>query len=507
MNKIFKRVMAFLLALTMVLSLAACGAPADETEAPKTDAPADNQTDATAGETEASTEEAFDPRAICEGVTLTIAVPEDDEVSTWDDNLMTKMIYDELGVTLKFQAYPAADFGDKLNVMVNGGDELPDMIWGAATDGLNSYYQQWVAAEVLLPLNEYFENDNYTTYLREACETCGVDLTALMKDANGDIWYTPKYFQFQNGEVRFNLWINEEYASKLGFETIRFFDDGIVDTTILTNDSKAYKAIVTNTDMPNLTDLDYYPQVSGAANRIKYGYIAGLSSEYKEAEAYYSPIKTNCGGVITTDCENPDAAFLVMDFMLSEKMSMMNRYGVEGVNWDYWENLQEELIPAPYTKENLKGKLASEYPEPFVVAYNDVAFWGTGEPRDTSYMQVGPACLSRDIYWGVSNTYDYSTPEQTTITEWSIKYTNSTLDALKMIPDESVVTLPMTTEELADANEIQTTLSSYVRESIGAFLTGEWDIDTYWDTYLAELDKIGIDEVLALYQTAFDRTK
>ena len=220
MNKIFKRVMAFLLALTMVLSLAACGAPADETEAPKTDAPADNQTDATAGETEASTEEAFDPRAICEGVTLTIAVPEDDEVSTWDDNLMTKMIYDELGVTLKFQAYPAADFGDKLNVMVNGGDELPDMIWGAATDGLNSYYQQWVAAEVLLPLNEYFENDNYTTYLREACETCGVDLTALMKDANGDIWYTPKYFQFQNGEVRFNLWINEEYASKLGFETI-----------------------------------------------------------------------------------------------------------------------------------------------------------------------------------------------------------------------------------------------------------------------------------------------
>lgn len=193
--------------------------------------------------------------------------------------------------------------------------------------------------------------------------------------------------------------------------------------------------------------------------------------------------------------------------MLSEKMSMMNRYGVEGVNWDYWENLQEELIPEPYTKENLKGKLASEYPEPFVVAYNDGAFWGTGEPRDTSYMQVGPACLSRDIYWGVSNTYDYSTPEQTTITEWNIKYTNSTLDALKMIPDESVVTLPMTTEELADANEIQTTLSSYVRESIGAFLTGEWDIDTYWDTYLAELDKIGIDEVLALYQTAFDRTK
>ena len=30
MNKIFKRVMALLMALTMILSLAACGAPADD---------------------------------------------------------------------------------------------------------------------------------------------------------------------------------------------------------------------------------------------------------------------------------------------------------------------------------------------------------------------------------------------------------------------------------------------------------------------------------------------
>ena len=41
----------------------------------------------------------------------------------------------------------------------------------------------------------------------------------------------------------------------------------------------------------------------------------------------------------------------------------------------------------------------------------------------------------------------------------------------------------------------------------GAFLSGAWDIDAYWDTYLGELDKIGVEDALAMYQTSFDRTK
>ena len=75
-----------------------------------------------------------------------------------------------------------------------------------------------------------------------------------------------------------------------------------------------------------------------------------------------------------------------------------------------------------------------------------------------------------------------------------------------MKPDESVISLPMTAEETVDANEIQGNLDSYITESIGAFLTGEWDIDSYWDTYLTELEKIGVNEALTLYQTSYDRT-
>ena len=36
-----------------------------------------------------------------------------------------------------------------------------------------------------------------------------------------------------------------------------------------------------------------------------------------------------------------------------------------------------------------------------------------------------------------------------------------------------------------------------------AFLTGSKDIDAEWDAYLAELDKIGIEELQEIYQAAY----
>ena len=96
-KNVVKRMMSLLLALVMVLSLAACGKPVDtQTEAPtdkQTEAPSD-KTEAPADKTEAPTDAAaFDPREICEGVTITIAVSEDVEVPDWENNLTTLMIW------------------------------------------------------------------------------------------------------------------------------------------------------------------------------------------------------------------------------------------------------------------------------------------------------------------------------------------------------------------------------------------------------------------------------
>ena len=99
-----------------------------------------------------------------------------------------------------------------------------------------------------------------------------------------------------------------------------------------------------------------------------------------------------------------------------------------------------------------------------------------------------------------------ATTEEQKLGIYNDKKTQEAIDAYFANKKEEIYDYgPTTIEESSAIGETVNTLNSYVREMIAAFLTGGQDIDAYWDTYLAELDKIGIDDVVAVYQTAYDR--
>ena len=50
-------------------------------------------------------------------------------------------------------------------------------------------------------------------------------------------------------------------------------------------------------------------------------------------------------------------------------------------------------------------------------------------------------------------------------------------------------------------------LFSYVSESMARFMVGELDIESDWDGYLAQLDRLRVDEIRDTYQAAYDRLK
>lgn len=594
MKNVFKRVMAALLSLIMVLSLAACGAPADDktTDAPKaTDAPATNAPDDK--ETEAPTEAAeFDPKTITEGVTLTIAVEADDEVIDWNTNMTTLMLEEKFGVDLQFEAYAAGSFGDKLNVMINGGDELPDIIFGGGTKGLNSYQANWVETGAILELTEFYENPDYAKYINIAIEKEGTNFVDTMRDAEGRLWAMPKYYSTNNNDATaYRLWINTEYAEKSGFDELptttegffelckafvaagdlngnglddeivfsgrsdnmgwfkflmspfvyawdnnvldvengtltfayttdgwkeglkyvkQFFDEGILDTTILTQDKSAYNAIAQNPDCVVLADFYYQPQMKGGNNfetmklRLKHDYVVALEGPSGRIETYYSDTLAYPGAMITVDCENPEAAFIVMDYMMSQTMGLYQRFGEEGVDWDYWENVDNSKFIDGSTKDlylALDGKS-----EPQFVSYTNTTYWGTGTPQNKGYMLAGPG-----VQFGAAEgrTLKPGDTEESQVTsEWNLKYWRDCIgDCMKYIPEERIVTLPLTGEENNKVAEPQKVITKYWQEAAANFLTGVWDIDEYWDTYLAELEKMGISDLLAIYQTSYDRTK
>ena len=257
MKKMFNRVMALVLSLVLVLSLAACGEKVGSTDAP-TDAPkttdAPKESDAPK-ETEAAE---FDPRSITEGVTLTIAVASDDEVIDWETNNTTLMIEEEFGVDLKFETYASADFQDKINVMVNGGDKLPDIIFGSGVNGLEAI-ANWASEGALIPLNEFYENPDYAKNINLACEKLGVDIPSQLKDADGNIWAAPKYIDSPVDTAAYKLWINTEYAAALGWDEIPTTTEGFYELC---------KAFVAAGDM-NGNGIDDEVALTGRGDKLR----------------------------------------------------------------------------------------------------------------------------------------------------------------------------------------------------------------------------------------------
>lgn len=62
-----------------------------------------------------------------------------------------------------------------------------------------------------------------------------------------------------------------------------------------------------------------------------------------------------------------------------------------------------------------------------------------------------------------------------------------------------------TEEEASERSTLAADISAYLRTMKASFIMGEMDIDANWDSYLAELESMGLNELLAIEQAAYDR--
>ena len=86
--------------------------------------------------------------------TLTILMAQDTYVEDYETNAFTKFIEDSMNVNLDFVLLPASDASDKLAVMIQSGQELPDII-NYSLDVTTTY--RYAQAGAIIPLNDYYE--------------------------------------------------------------------------------------------------------------------------------------------------------------------------------------------------------------------------------------------------------------------------------------------------------------------------------------------------------------
>lgn len=91
-----------------------------------------------------------------EPYTLTVLIPQRPEVADYKDNDLTRWVEKSCNVNLEFEYLPSDDANQKLAIMINSGDKLPDIICTGNISVSDAY--NYGQAGALLDVSDYYKN-------------------------------------------------------------------------------------------------------------------------------------------------------------------------------------------------------------------------------------------------------------------------------------------------------------------------------------------------------------
>ena len=302
----------------------------------------------------------------------------------------------------------------------------------------------------------------------------------------------PYLFTVTDGKVG-AAYNTDEWRQGLNF--IRgLFADGLIPPETLTQDDPQMRTLL-NQDGPQVFSFVWYnADAIAAGNPYAEGYTAALPLKGPNGVQYakYLPLAVNLGMVVSKNCKNVSAAVRVADYMDSEYQAIMARFGEEGVNWDYAKNIPNA--------ENLYDPTIPGWPLS-IISYEDKApFWSGTNVTNASWRQKGTWVRGYNIVNGTGLPKGVPTGRAGINANIAIMYQTQAVRPQQIIPK-----LIFNSDEIMQFNEIWTNMQNYLTSTTAAFLLGSQNIDAGWNSYLAELNNIGLQKLLTITQTVYDR--
>lgn len=288
-------------------------------------------------------------------------------------------------------------------------------------------------------------------------------------------------------------------AWKEGVKYIRkFFAEGLIPEETLTQSDDQYKSVyyASTPTVFSFADWNY----TGTDTKRRGEYTAIPALEGPEGVKYSCNIATipTAGAVITNDCKTPLAAFLVCDYMCNQDMSITQRFGKQGEDWDYWDVAKEKYDESEFVP-TFEGYDISFYP------YDLMGFWDSTEAQNKSYRKIGPMILDKNTLSGAAVWSESGDSTKRGLAALELATAEAAIKCYEYQPKEVYDFAPLTVKETDKVADVKIAVISYVEEMTAAFLTGKKDIDAEWSNYLKELEQIGMNEYLEVLQEAYER--
>ena len=271
----------------------------------------------------------------------------------------------------------------------------------------------------------------------------------------------------------------------------RMYNEGILDPEFATQTHEDYIAKIASGRVVCLFDKDWDYQdgekvlkADGKYNLTYCGLPTGMTPDIKCPSLMYQGLTTGTGVGITTSCKDPVAAIKFIDFLCSDEGQVLNKWGIEGVNYfiddeGHRYRTEEEIKyaqeDADYSKKTGVG--FHNYPFP---SYGD----GILDPTGSTYTTV-----SKDA---VIN--EYNEEEKAACEAWGVELLVDVFpqpDEFET-PDYSPLwaySMPLEFTEIVDK------LDEVAWSALIKCVTGtEAEFDANYDAMIAELEATGMSE-------------
>ncbi|MEE0096474.1 MAG: extracellular solute-binding protein [Oscillospiraceae bacterium] len=281
---------------------------------------------------------------------------------------------------------------------------------------------------------------------------------------DGQVRFGPMQPEFKEYLTMMNQWYNEGLLSD-SFLTSQA--EVLMDfSTILSGDTGVWcgsgtQSITQLLSMAAESQPDM--RITGMTNVTKDGDTAHVGTE--------SQILDSIMWSITTQCSDPAAIARYVDYLYSDAGILLANYGVEGETFHYVDGkpvLTELVTNNPDYSYNLALNIFTcdrQTPVPFII----------DEQKARN---------------------DYSEDQSNAVAVW-----NEATDGLYNIPRQGV---NMTTKEQEEYNSIYSDIDTYMDETISKFVVGDLSLDQF-DSFVQKLKDMGIEDCIAIEQTAYNR--
>lgn len=189
------------------------------------------------------------------------------------------------------------------------------------------------------------------------------------------------------------------------------------------------------------------------------------------------------GYVISADCENPEAAYMIGDLMYSYAATMRGYYGRYGEEWTDAQEGEVGINGEPALYHLLKPWQESE-PQSYCVLQMVTSF------RDAAYRLGEPSDPNVDLYSGEGL--------ETLLYQVTHDYKPFTSDE-KMIPP-----VKFTAEENEEMSIIKQNVATTIKQNMVAFFNGTKTVENDYDAFLQALEDQGLSTLVGYYQAAYD---